>query len=195
VAALGRTPSVLSQAEFEELDRLGQRVNDALRLEFIGGRISEQPMPDGNHGRIMQWLTCLCGEVLPGTWLFVGQGLRVGARGNDNVRAAGVLAPVDQFVGQGEWASPEGVLMVVEVTSYDRGTDRRDHVEKLRAYARAGVPVLLNVDRGTCKVTVGSESEDGRYGKFVTVPFGKKIALPDPVGMELDTEPLKDWVR
>lgn len=29
----------------------------------------------------------------------------------------------------------------------------------------------------------------------VTVPFGKTVALPEPVGMELDTEPLKNWVH
>ncbi|MBB6437397.1 hypothetical protein HNQ79_003880 [Streptomyces candidus] len=26
------------------------------------------------------------------------------------------------------------------------------------------------------------------------VPFGKTVTLPDPVGIELDTEPLKSWV-
>lgn len=28
-----------------------------------------------------------------------------------------------------------------------------------------------------------------------TVPFGKTVTLPEPVRMELDTEPLRNWVR
>ncbi|WP_420543055.1 hypothetical protein [Streptomyces niveus] len=28
-----------------------------------------------------------------------------------------------------------------------------------------------------------------------TVPFGKTVVLPDPVGITLETEQLKDWVR
>ncbi|MFK4186061.1 hypothetical protein ACI2L4_18875 [Streptomyces sparsogenes] len=31
--------------------------------------------------------------------------------------------------------------------------------------------------------------------EFEAVPFGKAITLPPPVGITLDTEPLKDWVR
>lgn len=34
-----------------------------------------------------------------------------------------------------------------------------------------------------------------RYETVVTVPFGKTVRLPDPVGIELDTESLKNWVR
>ncbi|SER50058.1 Putative restriction endonuclease [Streptomyces qinglanensis] len=48
---------------------------------------------------------------------------------------------------QGEWADPAGVLMTVEVTSYDSDTDRRDRQEKPAAYAAAGIPVCLLVDR------------------------------------------------
>ena len=53
-------------------------------------------------------------------------------------RPDGSLVPADAFVGQGEWADPAPVLMVVEVTSYDSDTDRRDRVEKPRAYAETG---------------------------------------------------------
>ena len=34
-----------------------------------------------------------------------------------------------------------------------------------------------------------------RYESTKTVPFGKPIELPAPVGITLDTEPLKTWVR
>ncbi len=37
-----------------------------------------------------------------------------------------MIAPEAHFAGHGEWADPAGVLMLVEVTSYDSDTDRRD---------------------------------------------------------------------
>jgi hypothetical protein len=87
------------------------------------------------------------------------------------------------------------VLLVVEVTSYDPHGNARDRVEKPRAYAGAGIPVFLLVDRDSCEVKVSSEPEGGRYTRQVVVPYGKTVTLPDPVGIELDTDPLKDWAR
>jgi hypothetical protein len=55
--------------------------------------------------------------------------------------------------------------------------------------------VYLLIDRDSCEVTVFSEPDGERYEATKTVPFGKPIALPGPVGVTLDTEPLRDWVR
>ena len=46
------------------------------------------------------------------------------------------------------------------------------------------------VDRDTREVTVHSEPDGGVYQKRVIVPFGKTVTLPDPVGIELDTQRL-----
>lgn len=40
-----------------------------------------------------------------------------------------------------------------------------------------------------------SQPDGVRYELVSTVPFGKTVALPEPVGIEPDTEPLTDWVR
>ncbi|MER6101436.1 Uma2 family endonuclease [Streptomyces sp. NPDC001832] len=171
------------------------RDEEAPRLEFLNGKPGAKALSDGNHGRIIEWLTRRCVHADPGHWLFAGQGLRIGTHRKGNARPDGSLAPIDTFVGQGEWASPDGVLMVVEVTSYDEDTDRRDRVEKPRAYAETSIPVYLLIDRDTCEVKVHSQPDGVRYEQVVTVPFGKTVELPDPVGIELDTEPLKNWVR
>ncbi|WP_164540792.1 hypothetical protein [Streptomyces abyssomicinicus] len=42
---------VLDQEEFEELARTGYRINEALRLECVEGRVVEQPLPDGPPSR------------------------------------------------------------------------------------------------------------------------------------------------
>ncbi|MFE5211254.1 Uma2 family endonuclease [Streptomyces sp. NPDC056600] len=186
---------MLNQEEFEELARMADRVNEAVRLEFIEGRVLEKPMPDGDHDTIVEWLTRVCIQSRSDWWLYPDRGLRIDGYRQGNARPDGSLAVTGTFAGQGEWASPDGVLMVVEVTSHDRDTHARDHVEKPRAYAGAGIPVFLLVDRDSCEVKVHSEPEGGRYTRQVVVPYGKTVTLPDPVGIELDTEPLKDWTR
>lgn len=118
-----------------------------------------------------------------------------GAAGRDDAHPDGTLAPSGAFVGQGEWADTEQVLLLVEVTSYDSDTDQRDRVEKPRAYAEAHLAIHLLIDRDSCEVTVHSEPDGVRYERIRTLPFGKPVALPEPVGLTLDTEPLKDWIR
>lgn len=84
--------------------------------------------------------------------------------------------------------------MAVEVTSYDSDTHNRDRVEKPRAYAEAGIPVYLLIDRDYLSVVVHShpDPEDG-YRVTHTVKFGESVTLPAPVSIELDTEELKHW--
>ncbi|WP_444971159.1 Uma2 family endonuclease [Streptomyces sp. SAI-25] len=186
---------VLTQDVFEDLARHAIRAEEALRLEFVNGKLGVKAVPDGVHGRIIAWLTQICMQSDPSRWLFGEQGLRIESYRKGNARPDASLALIDAFVGQGEWADPDDVLMVVEVTSYDEDTDRRDRVEKPRAYAETGIPVYLLIDRDSCEVKVHSQPDGVRYEQVVTVPYGKTVTLPDPVGIELDTEPLKNWVR
>ncbi|WP_327296368.1 Uma2 family endonuclease [Streptomyces sp. NBC_01197] len=187
--------TVLTQEVFEELARHAIRTDEAVRLEFVNGKLGVKDVPDGDHGRIIAWLTQVCIQSEQGLWLFPEQGLRIETYRKGNARPDGALAPIDTFVGQGEWASADGVLMVVEVTSNDADTDRRDRVEKPRAYAETGIPVYLLIDREAGEVKVHSQPDGVRYEQVVTVPFGKTVELPGPVGIELDTAPLMAWVR
>ncbi|WP_353947110.1 Uma2 family endonuclease [Streptomyces sp. HUAS MG91] len=190
-----QSPVGLGQEDFEELARHAIRTNEALRLEFIGGKLGVKGVPDGDHSTIIEWLSRLCMQADGGWWLYTEQGLHVETYRNGNARPDGSLAMSGTFAGQGEWASTDGVLMVVEVTSADSDTNRRDRVEKPIAYAESEIPVYLLIDRDTGEVKVHSQPDGVRYEQVVTVPFGKTVALPDPVGIELDTEPLKEWVR
>ncbi|MCP3820759.1 Uma2 family endonuclease [Streptomyces sp. A3M-1-3] len=193
MTAIDDRPQMLPE-EFEELARLAARSAEGLRLEFINGKLGVKPAPDGDHGRIIQWLARICIQARPELWLH-DQGLRVLSYRTGHARPDGVLADGDAFVGDGEWADPGPALLVVEVTSYDSDTDRRDRVEKPRAYAETGIPVYLLIDRDSCEVTVYSEPDGVRYEQAHTVPFGKRVVLPEPLGLVLDTEPLKNWVR
>ncbi|WP_030563581.1 Uma2 family endonuclease [Streptomyces aureocirculatus] len=180
---------------FEAIALHAARVMEGARVELLRGRLGAKAVPYGDRGRVLQWLTRVCVRRRPELWLDTQQGLVIESRREGRARPDGILAPSDAFAGAGTWADPTPVLMVVEVTSYDSDTDHRDRVEKPRAYAETGIPVYLLVDRDSCEIKVHSQPDGVRYEQVRTLPFGKEVILPDPVGITLDTEPLKDWTR
>ncbi|WP_432109488.1 Uma2 family endonuclease [Streptomyces sp. AA1529] len=184
----------------EEFERLASTAPETVTLEFIDGRIGEKAAPDGDHETIVMWLLRQCMQSRSDLDLHTSQGLKAGAYRKGRVRPDGSLAPIAHFAGQGEWADPAGVLMTVEVTSYDSDTDRRDRrdrQEKPAAYAAAGIPVCLLVDRDRYEVVVHTnpDREAGRYRDLHTASFGEAVVLPEPVGFTLETETLKNYAR
>ncbi|WP_425246057.1 Uma2 family endonuclease [Streptomyces sp. NEAU-NA10] len=190
-----RTSSQMSVAEFERIAEFASRESEAVRFEFIDGRIGVKKVTNGNHGAIIMWLIRQCMQARPELDLNPTQGLKVEAYRRGRARPDGVLAPVAHFAGQGDWADTHGVMMAVEITSYDSDTHNRDRVEKPRAYAEAGIPVYLLIDRDNLSILVHSDPdlEDG-YRDIHVVRLGGKVTLPDPVSIELDTEDLKQYV-
>lgn len=190
-----RTSSQMSMDVFERIAAFAEREDETVRFEFIGGRIGVRKATNGNHGSIIMWLIRQCMQARPDLDLNPTQGLKVEAYRKGRARPDGVLAPVGHFAGQGDWAETDGVLMVLEITSYDSDTHLRDRVEKPRGYAEAGIPVYLLIDRDNLSVLVHSDPDpDDGYQDIHTVKFGSKVALPAPVGIELDTEELKDYL-
>ncbi|MGW8395709.1 Uma2 family endonuclease [Streptomyces lydicus] len=182
-------------AEFEQI---ASAAPETVTLEFIGGRIEEKRVPDGDHGEIVKWVQKRCMQHRPDLWLYGDErGLKVEEYRMGRARPDGALARDGYFAGQGEWADPDGVLMTVEITSYDGDTERRDRVEKPAAYAAAGIPVHLLVDRDSCELVVHTNPapDRGCYLDVHRAPFGEQVVLPDPVGITLDTEILKNYVR
>ncbi|MGY1452197.1 Uma2 family endonuclease [Streptomyces sp. SS8] len=177
----------------EEFEQIARTAPETVRLEFINGKLEVKPVPDGDHGAIVMWLLKQCMRQRPELALYPEQGIKVEKYRGGRARPDGALVPEDHFAGQGEWAEPDGVLMTVEVTSYDQDTGRRDRVEKRDAYAAAGIPVHLLVDRDDHSVTVHSEPEGGTYRSRTTRPYGAVVEIPDPVGITLRTEKLKDY--
>ncbi|MEU9096959.1 Uma2 family endonuclease [Streptomyces sp. NPDC048361] len=188
-------PHMLTE-DFEAVARIAAREREGTRLEFIYGVIRSKAMPDGDHNRIVQWLLKICMQARPDDlFLHPGQGIKAEKYRTGRAIPDAVLAHPDAFVGQGDWVEPEPILMVVEVTSWDSDTHRRDHVEKPRAYAETGIPVYLLIDRAKCEVSVYSQPNGHRYESVHIVPYGTDITLPDPVNITLQTEQLKDWTR
>ncbi|CAL9481435.1 hypothetical protein SUDANB106_03075 [Streptomyces sp. enrichment culture] len=177
----------------EEFEQIARTAPETVRLEFINGKLEVKPVPDGDHDEIVMWLLRRCIQQRPELNLYLERGLRIEKYRGGRARPDGSLAPEGTFAGRGEWAEPDGVLMTVEVTSYDPDTDRCDRVEKRDGYAEAGIPVYLLVDRDDHSVTVYSEPEGGTYRSRTTRPYGAVVEIPDPVGTTLRTEKLKDY--
>ncbi|MFK4103825.1 Uma2 family endonuclease [Streptomyces sp. NPDC019531] len=188
--------SQMSVEEFERIAAFAAReTDDAVRFEFINGRIGVKKVADGDQNTIVVWLSKRCMQVRPDLDLYQGRGLRVEKYRDGRARPDAVLVPEEHFAGHGEWADPSGALMVVEVTSYDSDTDRRDRREKPVAYGAAGIPFYLLIDRDACTVKLYSDPDPGvGYRDSRTVPFGVQLLLPAPLGIELDTEKLKQYV-
>jgi Uma2 family endonuclease len=190
-----RTSSQLSVDMFERIAEFAEREDETVRFEFIDGRIGLRKVTNGNHSTIIMWLIRQCMQARPELDLDPTQGLKVEGYRNGRALPDGALAPVGYFAGQGDWANPDGVLMTVEITSYDSDTHDRDRGEKPRGYAEAGIPVYLLIDRENASVVVHSkpDPEDG-YRDIHTVKIGDMVTLPDPIGITLDTDQLKPYM-
>ncbi|MDX3385089.1 Uma2 family endonuclease [Streptomyces niveiscabiei] len=181
----------LSVEDFEELAR---KSPEGVRLELIDGKLKVKPLPDQRHRAIVLWLLQLFLKMRPDLLLYPEQGLRVDAYRKGHAYADAALAPHDHFIAyDGDWADPDGVLLVVEVTSHDRDTHQRDRVDKVRGYAAAGIPVYLLIDRDDNTLVVYSNPESGLYRHSLSYPWGTTVPLPPPVGVTLDTDRLKDY--
>ncbi len=181
------------QMDVEEFEEIARAAPETVTLEFIQGKLEVKPVPDGDHAEITMWLLRQCMQQRPELQLYPEQGLKVERYRTGRSRPDGSLAPIGFFAGRGEWSDAKGVLMVVEVTSHESDTDRRDRNEKRDGYAAAGIPVHLLIDRDHNTLTVFSDPEDGRYRIAPAAPYGEIVRLPSPVGINLDTEPLKDF--
>ncbi len=151
-------------------------------------------MPDGTHGTIIAWLIRIFAEKVPDLWFYPEQGLKIERYRAGRARPDGVLARSAAFVGKGEWAESDQVLLAVEVTSFDRDSHRRDCEDKVAAYGLTEIPIYLVIDRAVAKVTAYSRPLNGRYGYVEVYDMGEQVALPEPVSLTLDTEPLQEWI-
>ncbi|MFD8967413.1 Uma2 family endonuclease [Streptomyces sp. NPDC059568] len=184
-----------AQMSIEDFEQIARTAPETVKFEFINGRVEVKPMSDQLRKAMTMWLLTECMRQRPELALYPEPGLVTEACRTGRARPDGALAPFDNFVGHGEWAPADGVLMTVEVTSHDHDTNLRDRVEKRDGYAAAGIPVYLLIDRDTQEVVVYSAPQGGRYQNRAMHAYGATVKLPHPVGITLETEKLKDYTR
>lgn len=169
------TPSLLET--FLELD-----TPPGYRAELINREIIVVPPPDGHHEDIIGRITRRLYRKAPEQLLVLGNKGLITPRGRFVPDL--VVAPEGAFRDAPPWADWVGVELVGEITSSDSTRDRK---AKRIGYAEAGIPLYLLVDRDRELTVLYSEPEKGDYTITLAVPFGKKLALPTPLDLELET--------
>lgn len=82
----------------------------------------------------------------------------------------------------------EQALLVVEITS--PGNAQTDRKPKRWGYAHGDVPQYLLIDRfddDGPSITLFTEPVDGHHQQIQRLPFGRKVRLPEPFEVDLDT--------
>ncbi|QMU72388.1 Uma2 family endonuclease [Streptacidiphilus sp. P02-A3a] len=158
---------------------------EGFKAELIEGEIIVTPSPDGKHERLISLVNRQIYSLGPADLEIAG--------------TKGLIVPDGRFIpdatyvweavlsDQGSWSKPDGVLMVLEVTSRD---PQRDGEGKRRGYAAAGVPLYLLADRQRELVILHSDPKHGDYSITAVAKPGDPLTLPQPFGFDLDTSKL-----
>ncbi|MFF3955497.1 Uma2 family endonuclease [Streptomyces sp. NPDC001890] len=169
-------------------------VPEGWRAEIDGGRIVLVPPPHAHHHAIVDRVQRRLYEGISEAWgIYQVLAVHVAALGKLYVPHLVVMPSELTDAADPEVNDPmdaADALLVVEVTS--KGNARDDRTKKYRAYARAGVPMYLLIDRfdtrGAMATLFTEPNEDGTYKHSDPVPFGKPLTLPEPFGTTLLTD-------
>ncbi|QIJ64371.1 Uma2 family endonuclease [Streptomyces sp. JB150] len=158
------------------------------KVEIIEGIVTVSPAPATRHNVIAARIQRRLYSVIPEDWeIFQTQAIAVPSR-------LGMLIPDLLVTPVQECAETDSHIpaalaeLVVEVTS--KSNARHDRVSKPAAYATAGIPLYLLVDRwapGGPTVTLYGEPKGDVYRVLSAVKFGDPIKLPEPFDLTLDT--------
>jgi Uma2 family endonuclease len=165
-------------------------VPEGWRAEIVENGINLTPPPGNGHSRIADLVNRALVRITPDEWgLYRTLGVSIPLRAKLFVPGL-VIVPRDELDGlpENQPVSADRALLVAEITSFsDAETDRK---MKRWSYAHAGVPLYLLIDRfdeDGPAVRLFSDPVDGHYQHMVRIPFGEKISLPEPFGIDLGT--------
>ena len=184
------TPTEFLLADFLTLD-----TPEGYCAELVDGEIVVTPPPDRNHGHVIWRILQQVSQSSSTKMDYAPEaGLVVPARGiPDENRlipdAAFAPAELGVFHEGPSWMAPDGIELVLEVTSSRPDLDRN---AKRHAYAGAGIPLYLLVDRQLRRVTLFSHPVRDDYSQTRSAAFGDKLDLPKPFAFTLDTAPFAD---
>ncbi|MFF3835235.1 Uma2 family endonuclease [Streptomyces sp. NPDC002458] len=174
---------------WQELD-----VPEGWRAEIDEGQIVLVSPPHAHHNGIAEMVQRLLYRGLPDA-LGIYRTLGVHVAPLDKLYVPDLVVMPTELIAA---ADPEAsdpmdaseALLIVEITS--RGNAREDRTKKYRAYARAGVPMYVLIDRfdtrGAMTTLFTEPNEDGTYKRSDAVPFGKPLPLPEPFDVTLLTD-------
>ncbi|MFJ8474137.1 Uma2 family endonuclease [Kitasatospora sp. NPDC094011] len=150
------------------------------RVEVLGGEVSVEPVPDGQHGCILTGVMKACYEAgLDDGDSKVFQRLAVWLPTGPDDFAMPDLSIVDGGIHDSAVTyncyDPKCFRLVLEVTSAALCSDL---TRKPAAYALAGVPAYVVVDRAERQVVVMTDPEGDEYRKRSVRCPGQSVGLP-----------------
>ncbi|MBT2385734.1 Uma2 family endonuclease [Streptomyces sp. ISL-11] len=178
---------------WDELVRAWEELDppEGWKAEIIEGLITLSPAPANKHNVIAGKLQRSLYTAIPEDW-GIYQTLAVSVPSRSGVFIPDLtVAPEAALVELSEsehYIPASASAFVAEITS--KSSLRHDRVSKPAAYAHAGVPLYLLVDRwalGGPTITLYGEPKDDVYRVLQAGKFGDEIHLPEPFGIAIDT--------
>jgi Uma2 family endonuclease len=158
------------------------------KVEIIEGIVTVSPTPANQHNLIAVMVQRRLYSVIPEDWeIFQTLSIAVPSRLGMFIPDL-VVVPTAEVDGPGNYIPAAAAELVVEVTS--KSNAQHDRISKPAAYAAAGVPLYLLIDRwapGGPTVTLYGEPQGDVYRVLHAGKFGEQIALPEPFDLKLDT--------
>ncbi|MGW5868008.1 Uma2 family endonuclease [Streptomyces sp. NPDC055239] len=161
--------------------------NPGHRVEIIGGQITVTPPPDVAHARALSRLrrpfatAGLDGgetEVLEGVGLWL-------PTGTDDYAIPDLVvvdADIEEHLIENNCYDPIAFRLVLEVTSTNYQNDLR---AKVAAYAAAGLPVYVIVDRKHQRLHALTNPSGDEYTTHQVHAPGQLLTLPDSIGAKV----------
>jgi Uma2 family endonuclease len=158
------------------------------KVEIIEGIVTVSPTPANQHNLIAAAVQRRLYSAIPEDWeIFQTLSIAVPSRLGMFIPDL-VVVPTGEIDGPGNYIPAAAAELIVEVTS--KSNARHDRVSKPAAYAAAGIPLYLLIDRwaqGGPTVTLYGEPQGDVYRILQAGKFGDQIVLPEPFDLKLDT--------
>ncbi|MGW3458202.1 Uma2 family endonuclease [Streptomyces olivaceoviridis] len=184
------TVSQDSDQNWDDLVRYWEEMEwpEGSKVEIIKGIITVSPAPAFRHHVIAARIQRRLYSVIPEDWeIFQTLAIAVPSRLGMLIPDL-VVAPVPEQPESDSHIPAALAELVVEVTS--KSNAGHDRVSKPAAYATAGIPLYLLVDRwapGGPTATLYGEPKGDVYRVLKAVKFGDLIELSEPFGLTIDT--------
>ncbi|MGX1545549.1 Uma2 family endonuclease [Streptomyces adustus] len=158
------------------------------KVEIIEGIITVSPAPAYRHNLIAARIQRRLYSVIPEDWeVFQTLAIAVPSRLGMLIPDI-VVAPVREGADTDTHIPAALAELVVEVTS--KSNSRHDRISKPAAYATAGIPLYLLVDRWAPEgptATLYGDPKGDVCRPLSTVKFGEALKLPAPFDLVIDT--------
>jgi Uma2 family endonuclease len=158
------------------------------KVEIIEGIVTVSPAPVYSHNDIAERIQRRLYSVIPEDW-GIYQTLAIAVPSRLGMLVPDLVVAPRPKCAESDTHIPAALAeLVVEVTS--KSNARHDRVSKPAAYATAGIPLYLLIDRwapGGPTATLYGEPKGDVYRVLRAVKFGDPIKLPAPFDVTIDT--------